>query len=300
MNYRMKVGFYYVDDEGAQAPFEALLIPHIGIKAADTVQRVRVIDEQPIAISRCLRDGDYIVGEFVRLHSQEKWRVLKDKSDPTVLKLSGGAQLGAPSAFCYEAERRFLAFELSRIGPGRGRVNQYLFGSSKLPEMHSILPIVEPAKLKALTGRHLSKIELKVAAPSDLKWINQEEKSIRENLVNLKEISDSGYVKIVLGMGHYKGTLGGSTRKLLSFLFRNFEDGNQGNIQALRAFADQGNQRPDETLDFLRAHLDQEYNDLKVIADDSEADFSQRVARLKRAFSDRKAQLNAYAKQNGS
>lgn len=271
MDSKVTVRFYRVVPLDAESlSFEAALRKVISLGANPS----RELDNDVVIQASSLTDvADRISGDLVRIQSTNLPSQAGVGKKPEKLKLSKGAGLGHHTAFIYDAKLRVLAYQITRNSVSLSLFNSYLMEATG-SKLYSFQPIIKASELKQLNSLNAKTFLVKVADPAKLEAVEDDEKRLKDSLLNLRTLAEGMYVRVQVGLGNKRGQL---DRPRLTNLVRwllEQKDKKKGAVRTLQVVGKDGSDE-DVPLDFIKWQLGGS-EDLKLGHVDPEENYKRR------------------------
>jgi hypothetical protein len=251
MDSRVTVRFYSVVPLDAAHPsFEASLKKLIGLSENPSRD---LGNDIVIQASHLNENGSRFTGDLVRIQSTNLPSQALLGKKPQKLTLARGAGLGHHTAFIYDAKVRILAYQITRNSVSLSLFNSYLSAATG-SKFFAFYPIIKASELKQLNTLNAKTFLIKVADPAKLEAVEDEEKKLKESLLNLRTLSEGMYVRVQVGLGNRKGQL---DRPRLSNLIRwllEQKDKKKGDVRTIQVIG-KDSAEEDVPLDFIKWQL---------------------------------------------
>jgi hypothetical protein len=267
MDSRITVRFYSV------APLD---VAHPSFEAS--LKKLMQLGENPsrdlgneivIQASHLKEKAGRITGDLVRIQSTNLPSQTHLGKKPAKLTLASGAGLGHHTAFLYDSKAGILAYQITRNSVSLSLFNSYLTAAAG-SKFFAFYPVIKASELKQLNTLNAKTFLIKVADPAKLEAVEDEEKKLKESLLNLRTLAEGMYVRVQVGLGNRKGQL---DRPRLSNLIRwllEQKDKKKGAVRTIQVIG-KDTAEEDVPLDFIKwqlggsesldlAHVDPEEN----------------------------------------
>lgn len=252
MDSRVTVRFYSVIPLDAAHPtFEA------------TLKKLVALGEEPyrelaggvaIQASHLAHNGTRYSGDLVRIQSTNLPSLVEKRaSKPKKLPLVRGAGLGHHTAFVYDTSLRILAYQITKNSVSLSHFNSYLAAACG-SKFFAFNPVIKASELKLLNKLNAKTFVVKVADPAKLEAVEDDEKRLRESLLNLREIAEGMYVRVQVGLGNKHGELHRpKVTGLIRWLLEQ-RDKKKGAVRTIKVIGKDSDEE-DVPLDFIKWQL---------------------------------------------
>lgn len=207
-----------------------------------------------IQASHLEHEGTRYSGDLVRIQSTNLPSLVERTGKrPKKLDLARGAGLGHHTAFIYDTSLRIVAYQITRNSVSLSHFNSYLSAACGT-KFFGFYPVIKASELKLLNTLNAKTFLVKVADPAKLEAIEDEEKKLKESLLNLRTLAEGMYVRVQVGLGNKKGQL---DRPRLSGLIRwllEQRDKKKGAVRTIKVIGKDSDEE-DVPLDFIKWQL---------------------------------------------
>lgn len=213
-----------------------------------------------VRLERYTSHGGYIKGEFTR---KQTVNIPPKVTNNGVLQASTDP-LAHRAAFQYHVQYGIIAVEHNRNGMTLPRINKYIIETLDHAGFE-FAPILTEQALQALTGGTPRKLIIRVANPDNLSIVdNPKNKSIRQNLITMKEVFAGPVVEAVVGFG--KGQRESSLNKtnVLSVVKYLMSSANRENVEKIQIKLDEDIEPIDLLSEQLKFKNKLELNDTNI------------------------------------
>ncbi len=224
--------FYRVDKTHKKQALFAASLGKIQAIAADH-DRDLVIGETRVGSTGLNFSKPLYWGDLLRLQDKNLPSLRLKGQPPRPLKLPPDGHLGHHTAFLYDAQTRMLAFQTAHSTVSLSNFNLYIDSLSK-SGLYDFVPVLKPDELKQLAQMQPKTFLIKIADPEDLEAVEAGQVELQRSLVALQGTLNGAYVKIQVGMGHYKHNLErGKVSSVVSWLLEQYAK-KRGDVKAIQ------------------------------------------------------------------
>jgi len=165
---------------------------------------------------------------------------------------------------------------------------------------YRVIPILKSDAMRRLKEVRPSKLEVRVAAPDDLRPLDDDDSTVQQSLANMKEVAGGKTVEIVVSSGRSRQPLrSGRVRRLVRWFAREVEEG-RGGIEKLKVSGVAGDDEEvaKVALDLLKEVL-QSSEELTFPNNDMDGSYNIRKVFIRRAFQAHNEQLASLFRRDG-
>lgn len=240
---------------------------------------VAEINEANLQLHVSPRDsGNRYLCDVVRLQNSGLPSLIQPGRRAARLRLREGQYLGHHTGFVFCRRTNLIGVEVRPTAVGLYRVLT-LVETLAASGPFNPSPLLTRDAMEELAATKTGKLSIKIADPASLRSVDPELVSLRESLVELKEMVDGTYVNLSIGVGRRtEGLEREGLLKRIGWLLseRAAERGKIKTLKVVQPHADS------PILDFIKVHVKSE--ETLALTEDPDADWGTRAAFLKRAL----------------
>lgn len=223
-------------------------------------------------------------GEFMRRQTENLPPQLRQGGRRRLsnLRLDQDSGLGHGASFIYDSANGILVWENNRNGATVGRFVSYV-ESFAPSDGYEYAPVISEEAMRRLRRTNIRHLRVKVAAPTDLRAVEDREEAVRTSLVDLARIAQSAYVEVKVGVTREReARLPDRVRSIIRWLSRESDEG-RGKVTKLRIEGKDQDTGDPTTIDVLTDRMKRTQK-LRFRREDHTDIFRHRLAVLHNAY----------------
>ena len=190
--------------------------------------------------------NSYVTGEFTRM---QVVNFPSEVQNNGVVPLSVNGPLGHGIAFRFRISDSLLAIQYEPRILAPSRIAAYIL-EMRSDAAYNFIPRMRSDAWERMSRSPLRKLSVAIASPAELSEIEDAGEAVAVAFRNMGRAYDSPTITAELSMGHQRGALGTTVKRMARQLFRKYQDGSV-DLRKLRAVLKTEQGKPNDEINLL-------------------------------------------------